>query len=331
MKSCHWMVRSAVKKSPQKKSRIVDDAYNLKKLLGNASLTGIFCLYKIAIYTSVSSSAHVLFFSLLLNTLCRQARRQPVRQRKWSIPVVHILSEKFCFSAVFGLHCCGCCFWIAGIPLLTYFLFFFCGHLLFLFYFFPFLQIDRSCMMPFCSQGARDPECAAWLGKRAPSKWESTPRQRGKNANRGGAARSSMFTGFDFWKKIAPMYLPSSYMCPGQRRNVCADLSIHADATGERDSEACSDGVRHRHGSGKHIQRMTRRVSCTCSVARGSAKPRVRWAASAICERLAHPIPRFRFRTAAILRRCFCASVFLPFPLPSRHLIIPYIATTRLG
>jgi hypothetical protein len=76
------MVRSAVKKSPQKKSRIVDDAYNLKKLLGNASLTGIFCLYKIAIYTSVSSSAHVLFFSLLLNTLCRQARRQPVRQRK---------------------------------------------------------------------------------------------------------------------------------------------------------------------------------------------------------------------------------------------------------
>lgn len=277
MKSCHWMVRSAVKKSPQKKSRIVDDAYNLKKLLGNASLTGIFCLYKIAIYTSVSSSAHVLFFSLLLNTLCRQARRQPVRQRKWSIPVVHILSEKFCFSAVFGLHCCGCCFWIAGIPLLTYFLFFFCGHLLFLFYFFPFLQIDRSCMMPFCSQGARDPECAAWLGKRAPSKWESTPRQRGKNANRGGAARSSMFTG-------------------------------------ERDSEACSDGVRHRHGSGKHIQRMTRRVSCTCSVARGSAKPRVRWAASAICERLAHPIPRFRFRTAAILRRCFCASVFSPFP-----------------
>jgi hypothetical protein len=154
--------------------------------------------------------------------------------------------------------------------------FFFVWSLAFDFIFFPFLQIDRSCMMPFCSQGARDPECAAWLGKRAPSKWESTPRQRGKNANRGGAARSSMFTGFDFWKKIAPMYLPSSYMCPGQRRNVCADLSIHADATGERDSEACSDGVRHSHGSGKHIQRMTRRVSCTCSVARGSAKPRVR-------------------------------------------------------
>lgn len=171
---------------------------------------------------------------------------------------------------------------------------FFCGHLLLIFFFPPFLQIDRSCMMPFCSQGARDPECAAWLGKRAPSKWESTPRQRGKNANLSGAARSSMFTG-------------------------------------ERDSEACSDGVRHSHGSGKHIQRTTRRVSCTCSVARGSAKPRVRWAASAICERLAHPIPRFRFRTAAILRRCFCASVFLPFPLPSRHLIIPYIATTRLG
>jgi hypothetical protein len=110
---------------PPKKSRIDDDAYNLKKLLGNASLTGIFCLYKIATYTSVSSSADVLFFSLLLNTLCRQARRQTVSQRKGSIPVVHILSEKLCFSAVFALHCCGCCFWIAGIPLLTYFLIFF--------------------------------------------------------------------------------------------------------------------------------------------------------------------------------------------------------------
>ncbi len=61
---------------PPKKSRIDDDAYNLKKLLGNASLTGIFCLYKIATYTSVSSSADVLFFSLLLNTLCRQAGTQ---------------------------------------------------------------------------------------------------------------------------------------------------------------------------------------------------------------------------------------------------------------
>ncbi|CAM6028355.1 unnamed protein product [Sphagnum balticum] len=92
-------------------------------------------------------------------------------------------------------------------------------------------------MMPFCSQGARDPECAARLGNRAPSKWESTPRQRGKNANRGGAARSSMFTGLDFWKRFAPMYVPSSYVCPGQRRNVCADLSIHADATGERETQ----------------------------------------------------------------------------------------------
>jgi hypothetical protein len=70
-------------------------------------------------------------------------------------------------------------------------------------------------MMPFCSQGARDPECAARLGKRAPSKWESTPRQRGKNANRGGAARSSMFTGLDFWKRFAPMYIPSSMCAPG--------------------------------------------------------------------------------------------------------------------
>jgi hypothetical protein len=94
------------------------------------------------------------------------------------------------------------------------------------FIFFSFLQIDRSRMMPFCSQGARDPECAARLGKRAPSKWESTPSQRGKNANRGGAARSSMFTGLDFWKRFAPMYLPSSYVCPGQRRNVCAALSM---------------------------------------------------------------------------------------------------------
>lgn len=112
------------REEPPKKSRIDDDAYNWKKILGNASLTGIFCLYKIATYTSVSFTADVLFFSLLLNTLCRQARRQAVSQRKWSIPVVHILSEKFCFSAVFGLHCCGCCFWIAGIPLLTYFLIF---------------------------------------------------------------------------------------------------------------------------------------------------------------------------------------------------------------
>lgn len=225
-------------------------------------------------YTSVSSSADVLFFSLLLNTLCRQTGTQAGRQ---STEVFNssCIFEKFCFSEVFGLHCCGCCFWIAGIPLLTYFLIFL-WSLAFDFFFPRFLQVDRSCMMPFCSQGARDPECAARLGKRAPSKWESTPRQRGKNANRGGAACSSMFTGFDFWKKIAPMYLPSSYMCPGQRRNVCADLSFHADATGERDSEACSDGVRHSHGGGKHIQRTTRRVSCTCSVARGSAKPRVR-------------------------------------------------------
>jgi hypothetical protein len=116
------------------------------------------------------------------------------------------LSEKFCFSAVFGLHCCGCCFWIEGIPLLTYFLIFL-WSLAFDFIFSPFLQIDRSCTMPFCSQGARDPECAARLGKRAPSKWESTPRQRGKNANRGGAARFSMSTGLDFWKRFAPMYV----------------------------------------------------------------------------------------------------------------------------
>lgn len=73
--------------------------------------------------------------------------------------------------------------------MLTYFLIFL-WSLAFDFIFSPFLQIDRSCMMPFCSQGARDPECAARLGKRAPSKWESTPRQRGRKERqpgRGGA------------------------------------------------------------------------------------------------------------------------------------------------
>ncbi len=83
------------REEPPKKSRIDDGAYNLKKLLGNASLTGIFCLYEIATYTSVSSSADVLFFPLLLNTLCRQA----VSQRKWSIPLAYFVREILFFGS----------------------------------------------------------------------------------------------------------------------------------------------------------------------------------------------------------------------------------------